>query len=692
MAEFMFTLREPLLLILLSVLVVIWFGYRKGRKLLAVRSVVIGVLIFLLAEPLMRYMKREDVKPILPVLVDVSRSVVIDGTEERSDSVRAFMKGIESKLGDRFRLECLQFWTELVPCRDSLEWTYEGTALGDVIEEVEKRFSPPAILLITDGVSNTGKHPLWVAKYADFPIFVFGFGPPSPKGDISLTRVRRNSIVYAGDEVPVEVWIKADGYKGERTRISIKEGENVIATEEIEFKEDVEERAIQAKLVPRSPGTKLYEASVTPLDGELNTENNFKAFALKVLKSKNKILYISSSPNWEHKFLTFMMETDPTLELHSYLPLSKDRSVTYPPGTHISFAKAELVDYDCYVIHDIPYTELPEGFSTLLPELVGDLGKSLLFIGGERMRGYEDSRIGEILPVFLEDRTRDKSFELQFTPEGKAHPVIESAGDHKGLPPLLGCNGVRGVKAGGTVWAVNSAVKTAQGELPCMIESTYGEGRVVVITCFPLWRWYFLLKGLGKEPTFYMQFLTNLTRWLSTRKDINPLIVELSEPIYQTFEEVEFAAELYDEGYKPIDGAFIRVGMDGHGELTLRPLGSGKYSGTISNLSPGEYQFTATAYLEGKEYSVTRGSVTIVEGSIESQEYGLATEILERIASLTGGAYYTFGDIDEVSTITFPKTEMARRRTLELIYWPGVYVALLALLIAEWAARRLRGL
>lgn len=683
-----FSLREPLVLVLLVLLVFLWFKYRKGRKLLIVRTVVISLLLFLIAEPLINYVKDEQVKPVLPALIDVSRSMVIDDPQVKSDSLRSLVERIKLLPEDRFGLEIFQFSSVVEPSKDSLEWTREGTALGDAIEEIEKRLSPPGMVLVTDGVSNMGKHPLWVAKYTDFPIFVVGFGPSRAKGDISITRIRRNTIVYAEDEVPVEVWIKADGFKGERITLSLKEGERVIETEEIELKEELEERVLEFKLVPRTPGTKLYDVSITPLDGELNADNNRKRFALKVLKSKNRILYISGSPNWEHKFLKQIMETDPAMELHSYIPLSDEKRITLPEGTPIHLAKNDLVKYDCFVIHNVPASEVPREISTLLDELVGDFGKSLLAIGGERMTGYSGSQLEQILPVIFEDRVVMNPFQIEFTTEGNEHPVIKSSGERKNLPPLLGCNRLRGVKPGGNVWAVNPGIKTAQGSLPVISQSTYGKGSVVVITCFPLWRWYFLSKGLGKEPAFYIQFLTNITRWLSTRKEINPLVVELNQPSYQTFEQVEFSTELYDEDYKPVDGAFIRIEIEDGEELTLRPLGGGKYVGTISNLSPDTYRFTARAYIEGEEYAVKRGTLEVVEGSIESDNFGLQQELLEKIASLTGGSYYTPENLSGLSEISFPGTETKKHLTLELIYWPAIYLILLSLLVAQWAIEK----
>jgi hypothetical protein len=692
MSNLTLSLREPFVLSLLVILVLLWYRYRKGRGVLLIRTAVISILLFVIAEPLITYIRREEVKPTLPILVDVSRSMVIDDPNVRSDSLRLLVERTKSLLEDRFRVDVLQFSNELEASEETLSWVQEGTAIGDVIEAAEKRLDPMGVLIVTDGVSNLGKHPLWVAKYTGFPIFAVGFGPAPPRGDVSVTRVRRNTIVYAEDEVPVEVWIEADGYKGHKTTATLTERERTIDTKEIEFREDTEEQVLEFKVIPRAPGTKIYEISLAPLDGELNDDNNAKTFALKVLKSRNKILYVSSSPSWEHKFLRLLMDTDPTVELHSQILLSDGNRLTQPDDAEITLTRNGLLDYDCYIIQDVPSAAIPPQVVTALKELVGDFGKSLLLIGGERVTDYAGSRLEEMLPVRLEERVLKKPFQVEFTREGEEHPVIKSAGERKDLPPLLGCNEVRGVKPGSEVWASNPAHKTGQGKLPVITRSSYGKGNVVAITGFPLWRWYFLMKGLNQEPSFYTQFFTNLTRWLSVRKEINPLVVELSRPAYETYEEVEFSAELYDEDYRPVDGAFVKVEIEGDEELTLRPISGGKYMGTASNLPPGKYQFTSRAYVGGTEYAVKRGDFEVVEGSVEAEDFGLQEDILESMASLTGGEYYTPENLNDISQIAFPKTEMKRHQTVELLYWPAIYLILLLLLVIEWTVRRARGL
>jgi hypothetical protein len=297
-----------------------------------------------------------------------------------------------------------------------------------------------------------------------------------------------------------------------------------------------------------------------------------------------------------------------------------------------------------------------------------------------------------MLPVVLEDGTVDRRFEVEFTREGTSHPILKTIDRSEELPPLTGFTRVSAVKPGAAVWAVDPTSKTAQGAMPVISQSVYGKGRVVAITCFPVWRWYFLLKGLGKEASFYAEFMAALARWLSTRRDVGRLLVELDQPTYQTFEEIEFSAELYDDSYRPVDGAFLKVDLEGGDELALKPVGNGRYSGTVSNLAPGRYDFTVRAYEEGTEYAVKEGTLEVVEGSIEAENFGLQEELLKRVALLTGGEYYRKEDLGGLTTLEFPTSETAVHHTIEFIYWPFIYMVLLGLLVAEWATRRLRGM
>ncbi|MYJ96643.1 MAG: hypothetical protein F4053_13975 [Proteobacteria bacterium] len=62
--------------------------------------------------------------------------------------------------------------------------------------------------------------------------------------------------------------------------------------------------------------------------------------------------------------------------------------------------------------------------------------------------------------------------------------------------------------------------------------------------------------------------------------------------------------------------------------------------------------------------------------------------LLERVASLTGGRYFTLGQLDELpETIQFSEAGIVERELLDLWNMPFVFLLLLLLKAGEWVLR-----
>lgn len=55
-----------------------------------------------------------------------------------------------------------------------------------------------------------------------------------------------------------------------------------------------------------------------PLPGEATTANNRRAFVLKVLRDKVRVLHVAGRPNWDVRALRSLLGRDPNVELLSY--------------------------------------------------------------------------------------------------------------------------------------------------------------------------------------------------------------------------------------------------------------------------------------------------------------------------------------------------------------------------------------
>lgn len=643
--------------------------------LIILRCAAFVVLILLLWNPVLSFLTKVQIKPSVYVLIDDSESIeVVDGVHQTKELLSKLISNLK---GD-YDLKLYRFSNRIEEAEEK-DLNFQGieTAIGNVLEAVEKKLRPTSLILITDGCNNVGKDPLSVAKYLNFPIYTIGVGNTEEKKDIAITRVTTNEIAYTDDIVPVEVWIRSKAISAQKSKAVIKEGEKIIDEAEVSIEPSME-KVIELNIKPHTPGTHIYKALIESHTEESNLKNNERAFSIQVLKSKINILYIGT-PNWDYKFLKKVLDADLNIELDSYLIFSTEKLPTF---------KKPLRDYDCFVVGNLSSKTIPD-FSDDIFDLISNSNRGILFMG----TNYKGSPYERMLPLIMGEGAIESSFQVEFTPERRENPIISESEDFSDLPPLSGYWKVLGFKLGANVLAVHPTAKTAQGKLPIIATQKYGSGKVAQITAFSLWRWNFLMEGAEKESTFYDTFFSNLFRWLAIREEMDRIVVNLDKNVYNPFEKIELLVQLYDTKYRPLDGGFVKAHIkEIEKEVILKGTGEGKYTATLTNLSPSKYHFSVTAEIDGKRYGQKTGSFDVVEFSLEGEKTCMEKGVLLKIAELTGGRYYHIGNIDELTDFPASSKEVIKRKEIEFLHNPFLFILLLILLSSEWLVRRRGGL
>ena len=110
---------------------------------------------------------------------------------------------------------------------------------------------------------------------------------------------------------------------------------------------------------------------------------------------------------------------------------------------------------------------------------------------------------------------------------------------------------------------------------PLVISRTIGRSRQIAFTGYGLWQWK--LTSFGRERAFVSLsrkkdttaaresaldiFLGNSTRWLVTKEDQKRVRIAPTRKLYDAGEKIEFAGQVYDERFIPVDGATRRPGQ-----------------------------------------------------------------------------------------------------------------------------------
>ena len=84
---------------------------------------------------------------------------------------------------------------------------------------MQKIYSDNNILsyvILSDGIYNQGLNPIYSSYNLNAPINCIALGDTSIIKDLSILSINNNELGFPGNDLPVEVIIKADYLKGEK--------------------------------------------------------------------------------------------------------------------------------------------------------------------------------------------------------------------------------------------------------------------------------------------------------------------------------------------------------------------------------------------------------------------------------------------------------------------------------------------
>lgn len=716
-----------LLLAAAAVIVFILWAYRQviaqladrtGWLLTCLRIGAVGLLLFTICEPAVSFAFRRTDKARVILLVDASDSMSItDGLGPRAQTLSRLLTGPWFKtLADRYRLQVYRFAESVAPLTERefspLPVQKSGTDIAAALDFVKIQAEEDRIagvILATDGNATVGREPLRAVRGLGLPVYTIGVGDTIEPQDAAVVKHLTNDIAYIDSKVPVEVTIRSTGFSGTRVPVTLSEGHRLIDTRYVTLTGESREQSVTLHVVPTEEGTHQYAVTIPVQPGERITQNNSHRFTIKVLKSKLGILYIEGSPRADITFLKHALQRDPNVDVTSVL--ARPDGSFYPKP--LPETRAEWYRYDLVLLGSIPASRL-RPWERQIVEFVEQKGGGLVALGGHRsfeLGGYAGTLLGNLMPVVIPTTNRgllEGLFVPELTADGRDHPIARLDDDPaistrrwSELPPLPGMNQVGPAKPGAVVLAVHPTWRVGGRNAPVIAVQRYGLGKVLAMTAYDLWRWDMLMWGVGGTNASYERFWSNAVRWLTTREGSQRVRVTAGKGQYRSGEPIEFTGQVYDESYRPIDGAAVTVtiipktGEGQRADVELAPVGGGpgRYGNIIRSLPSGEYTFTARATNDGRALGTDSGGFRVGEYNIEYVRVRMDRDLLVRLAAATGGRFYRMAEADRLlREMQFPAASVARLNEVQLWHHPGVLIAFILLLSVEWLIRRRRGL
>ena len=461
-----------------------------------------------------------------------------------------------------------------------------------------------------------------------------------------------------------------------------------------------------------------YHVSIDTAPNELNTLNNTLPVLVDTRRDTLRVLYYEGHLRQDFKFIKRALETDQVIEFTSIartgtgkyyrqgIRTSRELAGGFPVDTNVLYA------FDALILGDVEASAFSLTQLRLMESFVRVRGGGFLMMGGRHTFAeghYGGTPVADMLPVQLdftrsqvlparfEDREGQRGFEFAPTPDGLEHPFMKLSPDPAtnrslwgSIPTLTSINYLGGTKPGAQVLAKKPDDSFGPEE-PIFAIQRYGKGRTAALATSSTWRWQMLLEAKdGRHERFWQQF----ARWLaaSAPKRVD---IEASTPHMDPEIPHEINIRVYDEAYRPLNGAILDAimhGPDGSAEpvqFEYNLAREGLYSARFTPEQEGVYKLEVIARSNERIVGQPTRSYLARWQNLEYYDATLKQDWLEDLAT----TYYT---PDEATAIP---VNLRIRRTSTSVYraaylWdmPLLLILCILLLCGEWFYRRRSGL
>jgi hypothetical protein len=600
-----------------------------------------------------------------------------------------------------YRLDLSLFAEDAIPLTSPPRLLAGGTALGSVLQQEltaagGSRADLGAVLLISDGGSNSGPSPIEAARQyraRGIPVSTIGIGSRTPPGEIRATFSQPRFQGERGQSLNLAVNLSNTRDSPQSMRIELHHGEGILETKEVTLPANSEERVtfsvtpFQAggqayRLVAKSPGA---PEQVDVAAVEVNEPDQFR------------ILYLGSQPSVEYRFLQQAVEGADQIQLEAIIrtgpesffqSLRAEQERLAPPDRFPDQA-VFFNAFDAVILDGKVLAEMGQDL-TVLRNFVAHRGGGLLLIGEIRDLPPE---FAALLPVVAtEGELPFVRRELSVAP---APLFTEIAGGvlfsrpavflPEELPAFLA-----------TEWKRGARPILRPGHQPgaLMAVQAYGAGRVGWLGSEATWRWR-MATATGAEQ--HRLFWSNSLVWLaSTGKP------RLTVPVQGTrvplAADLDVGIEVMGSDFRPAQAAEVQATVTTPAgetrQIRLQPSfrQPGRFETDFRPDQAGEYRIRYQVDFPEGEELVQDAFFIASHHDQEREEVAYREDVLRDIARLTGGVFYHHSEAANLREIPLAEGIPNQESRRHLASHP-LFLFLLALpLVGEWYIRRRIGL
>ncbi|MDO4568896.1 MAG: hypothetical protein Q4D38_00760 [Planctomycetia bacterium] len=751
----------PTATILVACLLALWFAPQKeGRRVWRIAAIrCFAILLFALAlfRPAFLEVETEYFSGTVLILLDVSQSMSVRDVEvggarqleneSRFESARRALEASAPQLDALTKKVRARVWTfddttfpttledGSVALPD--EPTGRASAIGAALEDSLNEAAGEKILgvvLFSDGAQRaTGARttlPQNAAarlKRMGVPLYPVCFGSSAEDNRVKEAVVedfQTPQRVFVDTELPVSGSVRLEGLEGAEVPLVL----------EVEYADGVRERVGETTLrpsrasetfpilltwLPKRKGEVKMTLRLPPVEGETSLENNELSAFVNIVEGNLPVLYLEGAHRPETGFLRRALLSAREIQLDVF---------------HISAWDAEgrpsmrellRKPYALVILGDVDASSFSVADWTLLREKIAN-GTGLLTLGGVQnygSGGFFGSPMAEVFPIEMDrlERRRpedpvspsaqwDRPLKMTPTPAGRRHFALAldansqtSASLWDTLPLLDGANRFVGIKPGATTLA---HCATDEGEIPLLLETIYGRGRVMTLPIDSTWRWV-----LAGHESAHARFWTQLVFWLAQKENSMEGMVDILMPQRRFSQQqpisfqitaklstgenlVERIALSTNPNWEDWD-AFLELPDGTREQIALQPE-SEALRGTISRaLPPGDYSIHASVSHAGEKIGDAQCRFSVFHYDLEMDSVKADPQMMAALAEISGGEVVSGAALGGLwEKLAEKQNDLKIEREMIISVWDRWYwmLLLICVLSLEWYLRRRIGL
>ncbi|MBR4787377.1 MAG: hypothetical protein IK013_05820 [Bacteroidales bacterium] len=660
---------------------------KKPKIVMAcLRGIAMSLLAFLLLAPMLKMIRKQVDKPLILVAVDNSESVVSgkDSAYYRTEYAKQVQELI-TELEKSYEVKTYTIGDEDALLGDdeqlSLDFSDKSSNLASLFDQVDMVYANRnvgAMILLTDGIFNTGTNPYYKAEKVDFPVYTVGLGNTELTTDFFIAGINHNKQALKGNYFPVEIKLAANRLSGKAAEVTVTEGSEEIYHKKLSLNGNRYFETIKFNIEAKNTGIHHYKVDITELDGEVTHKNNHTQFFVEVVDSRDKVAIVYNSP---HPDIAAMKEA---------LELTDNYDVQV---FSIAEFSGKPSDYSLVILHQLP--SMTNSAANLLNQ-IRQSGTSALYILGPQtnLNTFNGLNVGmsvvqskslsnNAMPSYNDNFT-------SFTFSEESRQMLSK------FPPIKTIFGTYKTSVSANVFLYQK-ISGVDTKYPLVVFNSHNGARCGVVAGTGFWSWKLYDYMHAGNHDAFNEVIDKMVLYLAAKGDKSQFRVQHAA-IFAENAPVEFTAELYNDSYELINEPDIKMVIKGSGDTTYEAQFSKQNNGyylNVGELPVGNYTWTATTQA-GKRKLEKSGRFSIQEVMLETANLVADHDLLKSISNVTKGHFFTKEGIADVAKAIKNNDQIkpiaSYRKHYSMLlnsYW--YLIAIVLLLGIEWFLRKWNG-